>query len=122
MFITDFLGKLKNKKKGIDGIYSQAYYSLGGLIAGMLIADLWEKWDLPGNDKKLENSLLTGNKIEKSSYEEDKLYQNMIAGLIIASEAIGVKGAAASGTGMLIGINYVTTARKGGYLGGTPAP
>ena len=63
-----------------------------------------------------------GNKIEKSAYAEDKLYMNMIAGLIISLEMLGVKGAASSGAGMLIGFNYINTTKEGGYLGGTPAP
>lgn len=122
MYITDFLKKLSNKKKGVDNIYSEGYYSLSGMLFGMLMADIWNRLDMPGNDSKLENSILTGKKIEKSVYDEDKLYMNVIAGLIISLELVGIKGAAASGTGMLIGINYATTSRKGSYIGGTPAP
>ena len=122
MFPFDFTDKLKDKKKGADGIYTSAYYTLGGLLAGMVIADFWNKFDLPGNNKKLERGLLLDNPIEKSVYDEEKLYQNILAGLVMALEVFGVKGGVASGAGMLIGFNYVNSTKKGGYIGGLPSP
>lgn len=119
---ADFKEKLKKKKKGEDGIYSTAYYSLGGLLVGMFVADIWDKLGLPGNKKKLENALLTGTPINKSVYDEDKLYQNILAGLVMSLELLGIKGGVASGAGMLIGFNYVNATKKGDYIGGLPSP
>lgn len=122
MMPFDLLDKLKNKKKGAEGIYQQGYYTLGGLLTGLVIADLWDTLDLPGNKKKIEAGLLVNNPIKKSVYDEDKLYQNILVGLVMALELFGVKGGVASGAGMLIGFSYVNNTKTGGYIGGLPSP
>lgn len=119
---ADFVEKIKKKRKGEEGIYTTAYYTLGGLLVGLFIGNIWDKLDLPGNNKKIENALLTHQKIEKSPYEEDKLYQNILVGLVMVSEVFGIKGGVASGAGMLIGLNYANATKKGNYIGGLPAP
>lgn len=118
----DFLDKLQKKRKGVEGIYTTAYYTLGGLLAGLLIGNLWDRFNLPGNNQKLENALLTRQPIQKSPYDEDKLYQNILVGLVMASEAFGIKGGIASGVGMLIGLNYSNKTKKGEFIGDTPTP
>lgn len=122
MYLTDFLKKLGNKQKGMEGVYQEGYYSIGGLLTGMIVADLWDKWNLPGNKKKLGQAFLSGQPIKDSGYDEDKLYMNMIAGLVISLELLGIKGAASSGAGMLIGFNYVNSSKSGSYIGGLPSP
>lgn len=106
----------------MEGVYQEGYYSIGGLLTGMIVADLWDKWNLPGNKKKLGQAFLSGQPIKDSGYDEDKLYMNMIAGLVISLELLGIKGAASSGAGMLIGFNYVNSSKSGSYIGGLPSP
>jgi len=109
----------KKRHDAIKGLYEGGYYSLGGLLAGMLVTELWTRFDLPGNGVKISHSLITNEPLQNSNAGLDKLYQLMIAGGLVASEFFGVKGGMLSGVSMMIGIEWTNASKMGKYIGQT---
>ena len=97
--------------------YETGYYSLGGLLSGMLLTELWKKFSLPGNNEKITTSLLTNKPLENTNLTKDKMYQLIIAGGVILSEFFGVKGGMVSGLTMIAGIEMMHSSQNGKYIG-----
>ena len=107
--------KVKERKKDID-VYSGAYYTLGGVIAGFIFHDMWHKMELPGD--KIEYSLITHQKIDNAKgIGYDKFIVTMLATGLMFAELFGWKGAAGSGGGLLLGYTYASTSQQGQYIG-----
>lgn len=109
--------KVNKGKKDLD-VYSGAYYSLGGLIAGFLFHDLYTTLKLPGYDNKIDKGLISGTPINNPANANfDKMLVTFLATGLMFAELFGVKGAGASGGGMLIGYGYAQNSSKGRYIG-----
>lgn len=121
--IVDLLKANKQKKvqrKKDADIYTGGYYVFGGVISGMLIHILWEKLNLPGHDVPINHALLTGKELENTnSIKIDKFIMSLLSTGLMLSELFGLKGGAASGSGMLMGYTFASTAKDGKYIGQT---
>jgi hypothetical protein len=119
--IVEFLKAHKEKTvkhKKEEQVYSGAYYTLGGVITGFLIDEFYEKFHLPGFNQKIEHSLITHRKIENcKEIKFDKFVIMMLSAGIMMLELFGVKGAMASGAGIMLGYTYSSTSREGKYVG-----
>jgi hypothetical protein len=119
--IAEILKAKKEKEKGKKKdktIYSPAYYTLGGLIAGFGLVYLWDKLGIPGQDHKIKNALVTGHPIHNAKeITVDKTVALTLAVGLMLSELMGVKGGMASGSGFLLGYTVGTDYRKGKALG-----
>lgn len=106
-----------HSSKTFQNFYETGYYSLGGLLGGMLITELWNRFALPGLNEQLTTSLVNNKPIENTNLTKDKMFQLLIAGGVIVSEFFGVKGGLVSGMSMIAGIELMHNAQKGTYIG-----
>lgn len=109
--------KVNKGKKDLD-VYSGAYYTLGGVLAGFIFHDLYHKFKLPGYDNKIDKGLISGIPINNPANANfDKMLVTFLATGLMFAELFGVKGAGASGGGMLIGFGYAQNSSSGKYIG-----
>lgn len=122
--ITEWMELFKAKKEKEKGkkkdttIYSPAYYTFGGVVAGIGLTILWDKLGIPGQDTEIKHALLTGKPIHncKNITVEKTVVLTLAIGLMI-SELFGVKGGFSSGAGFMLGNAVATDFKKGKYIG-----
>lgn len=109
--------KSEGKKKDTT-IYKNGYYSLGGFIAGFLLVQMWNKFDIPYLDHKIKHSLVNNRHIDNhKGTTVDKTIAIILSTSLMMSELVGVKGGLASGSGLLLGYTIATALRKDKYVG-----
>lgn len=118
--INELLSASKDKKSGKKNneIYEGAYYTLGGVVTGFIIAELWSKLNLPGLDVKITTSVISNQNIDNANgLTMDKFIMTMASSVLALAGLFGLSGGAASGGGLLLGYTFATQSRKGKYLG-----
>ena len=93
-----------------DFVLNWGYFMFYGMLAGIALNDIWRILHLPGEDLPI----LFGGQAQ--SIEIDYVYQLAIAGLIVLSQAFGVKYASGFGLGMALGSTMANQTESGQTL------
>lgn len=108
----------RESKKPDSEIYSYGFHSISGFISGFLMVLLWDKLNIPYLGYKIKKSLITHTPIPNArNVTVDRTIALSVSSMFMISEAFGIKGGIATGTGFLLGYTFATQFRKNRYVG-----
>lgn len=94
----------------LNYVSNWGFFTFWGMLAGIALNDIWRIFSLPGENLPI----VVGN--EAQPLHIDYVYQLLIGGLVILSQAFGVKFASGFGTGMLLGSTIANQTEHGQAL------
>lgn len=121
MGVTDVTKAIKNNQgktgRNNKDIYFSGYDMLGGMIAALIITEVY---DHVFGHQTIKKGILTGHPISNvgDGIKLDRLLVMLAsAGLTAGEVFLNLKGGASAGAGMIIGYTYLDTSKQGNYIG-----
>jgi len=95
------------------GLYRNGFYLMSGLFGGILLNDIWQFFNLPGNDVELTTATA-----KKLGLDMDFVYQFIIGAAFIGADLLlGLENGTSFGSGIILGAKYANLSEKGKYIG-----
>ena len=96
-----------------QSMYKDGFYFMSGLFAGIFLNDVWQFFNLPGNDVPLTTATA-----KKLGLDMDFVYQFAIGAAFIGADLLlGLENGTSFGGGLILGAKYANTSEKGQYIG-----
>lgn len=105
--LPDFYKALGFPVNKQDFLANFGFFMLQGVFAGIALNDIWRILQLPGENLPV----VIGNQAQPM--EIDYIYQLIVAGLVIISNAFGVKYSSGFGLGMALGSTLANHSESG---------